>query len=89
MSAKDKIFDGGPAFPVKDLPHISGGQFYAQGMSLRDWFAGMALGHVIQVFDQHVPTSATRENFATEAYLIADAMLRERAKSKGEHHDND
>lgn len=50
------------------------------GMSLRDWFAGQALGAVIEMFDTHAAGVATHQNFATEAYRIADAMLAERNK---------
>ena len=41
--------------------------------TLRDWFAGMAL--------QVVDAAQGPEAMACEAYLIADAMLREREKA--------
>lgn len=49
-------------------------------MTLRDQFAMGALPAVIAVFDKYSPNVATHENFATEAYRIADAMLAERAR---------
>ena len=59
--------NGGPAFPV-----IVGQTVYAPGMSLRDWFAEMALRgmHANPLWDD--------EDFyemAVAAYQQADAML--------------
>jgi hypothetical protein len=39
-SAESRIDDGGAAFPVRM-------GYYSQGMSLRDWFAGMALQGIL------------------------------------------
>jgi hypothetical protein len=69
--------DGGPAFPhpgfhgidgkFVDVPH--------QGMTLRDWFAGMAL----QGFAAHPGNNDwTRQEVARDSYGWADAMLAER-----------
>lgn len=57
--------DGGPAFPFTP-------DTLQTGMSLRDYFAGMAMDRPV--------TGSTPEDIAAEAYAIADAMLRERAK---------
>lgn len=69
----DEIDDGGPAFPESyvggDTPHEGVGG----GMSLRDWFAGMALS-------EQVNASATLQ--ASMAYDIADAMLERRKKGE-------
>lgn len=77
MSKKD---NGGPAFPVAPTiigpnGELSHAQF--EGMSLRDWFAGMALcgiqsnpGNNEQKYDRD----------AELAYATADAMLAEREK---------
>jgi hypothetical protein len=46
----------------------------APGMSLRDWFAGMALGHIPALLDVS-DENASCENIAGHAYQIADAML--------------
>lgn len=48
-----------------------------EGMTLRDWFAGQAL---ISAKDLN-PQPFTDENLAKAAYSMADAMLKERAKS--------
>ena len=59
--------DGGPAFPLHN-PHYTSTE---QGMSLRDWFAGMALQglSVNRYYDSH------GKNMADAAYRFADAML--------------
>lgn len=59
-----------PAFP-NDLNN------YFRGMSLRDWFAGMAMQGFIaggKTFDPH-----TNESTAIRSYQIADAMLKAKA----------
>lgn len=66
--------DGGPAFPRTSSPATFDNG--AQGMSLRDWFAGQALPWCLAEFggnaeDQTQPVEA--------AYQIADAMLVARA----------
>lgn len=62
--------DGGPAFP---FDHKMGD--CARGMTLRDYFAARALSLL-------VPASKLSEGpeiIARSAYLVADAMLKERA----------
>jgi hypothetical protein len=65
------VKDGGPAFPI---------QFgiYDKGMSLRDWFAGMALQGLYASGD----VTIGYEHNCLEAYKIADAMIAEREKEK-------
>lgn len=63
MSARK---DGGPAFPVAG-PY---GPF-ERGMSLRDYFAGEALAHIL-VNDSHAWKA---REIARGAYDLADAML--------------
>lgn len=68
--------DGGPAFPVKDS-----GEFYS-GASLRDVFAWQALPIAAEA-EARAPTygdEATYRGIAERAYLMADALLAERAK---------
>lgn len=62
-----EIKDGGSAFPycVWVGDHHNG---HNTGMSLRNWFAGMALNQVDMGFDSDYK--------AKMAYSIADAMLR-------------
>ena len=59
-----------PAFPVN-------GSEQWWGMSLRDWFAGMA----IIAIGAH---ATTHEGVAERAYALADAMLAERERGKNE-----
>ncbi len=85
MSKRD---DGGAAFPVSDEP----GNFpLERGMSLRDWFAGMALQGVLALDSSDVARKATAqmakkfgeatpEVYSALAYELADAMLAAREK---------
>ncbi len=69
--------DGGPAFPrpSSNFNRISLGYEAAQdGMTLRDWFAGMVLPNMVNQFPGNDQAAVT------EAYRIADAMLAERDK---------
>jgi hypothetical protein len=68
--------DGGPAFPK---PYRQDELPYYGGMSLRDWFAGMAMQGLStrEGWDVH-------KDIATDAYGIAGAML---AESRRETHD--
>ena len=66
--ATQPIDDGGPAFPS----HGSMGEVVKEGMSLRDWFAGMVMGP-LTVSDARVEFS--RDDDAEMAYDIADAMI--------------
>jgi hypothetical protein len=60
MSAPD---DGGHAFPSQD------GCSFEPGMTLRDWFAGMALSTMKE------PEYTSFEKIAAIAYRTADEML--------------
>ncbi len=66
------INDGGPAFPVQSIYSEDHGT-NSRGMTLRDYFAGQA---ILREFPDHWSINDMVEN----AYLIADAMLDERAK---------
>jgi len=61
------VGDGGPAFPNWKC----GGMF--DGMTLRDWFAGMALQGQLASDNPH--SAIPSENVAFYAWEIADAML--------------
>lgn len=64
--------DGGPAFPTEVLQSKD-----REGMTLRDWFAGMCLsGQLAHPKNEGVQYS----EFAHDAYRMADAMLAERRK---------
>ena len=68
--------DGGPAFP-QALATSHDGTIYASyeraqdtgGMTLRDWFAGQALGRLAEY------ANGNRDKVAKVAYEWADAML--------------
>jgi hypothetical protein len=60
--------------------------YYSRGLSMRDWFAGMAM-----LANSDFAASATRMGESTEgfrgnvtrtAYVFADAMLSEREKDR-------
>lgn len=70
-----EINDGGPAFPTQN------GCQFDPGMSLRDWFAGMALGHIPALLDVS-DENASCKNIAGHAYQIADAMIAARKESE-------
>lgn len=88
MTDQDNTGDGGPAFghaaygPSDDFTG-------APGMSLRDWFAGMALqglvatGKSISLEADDIPEQVTYETLAARrSYKIADAMLKARQSCK-------
>jgi hypothetical protein len=73
--------DGGPAFPSIAGFENSYGQLKAKGgstgMSLRDYFAGLAMQSIMAHLPQGIrPQDCIRA--AEDAYFIADAMLRAR-----------
>lgn len=76
MSEVKKIEDGDPAFPCQFHGRDSTGEVVLReqfvGMSLRDWFAGMAASGT---FDNENPGRT-----AAWCYQIADALLEERKK---------
>jgi hypothetical protein len=57
------------AFPN---PHLRDGS----GMTIRDVYAGLAMQGLISINDLDL----THDDYARLAYLLADAMLKERAK---------
>ena len=71
MSDDDK---GYPAFPV-----VAHHEVYAKGMSLRDWFAGMAMQGINANPDWNENSWKDR---AQNAYKAADALLTERSKQE-------
>lgn len=68
--------DGGPAFPFKCQGPTTAPEIY-YGMSLRDWFAGMALQGLVACQNTAGPHIA----FAQAAYAFADAMILARSKA--------
>ena len=64
---------GGPAFPGYFCDE-DGEDLYHHGISLRDYFAGQALVGICSKIGCNISESVA------EAYLYADAMLKERNK---------
>jgi hypothetical protein len=66
---------GGPAFPAQHFDLAE----HEHGMTLRDWFAGMAmqgmLANDIECGPEQVPI------IVASAYVLADAMIQERSKT--------
>ena len=75
--------DDGPAFPVsrnRSFDEETGDlalstSYVSSGLSVRDWFAGMALQGLLSN-DSRMPWATA----ASEAYEYADAMIEERKK---------
>lgn len=51
---------------------------FARDKTLRDYFAGLALPHMLQA--NVGKWAGNHETYAEQAYLFADAMIKERAK---------
>lgn len=78
------INDGGPAYPVsgRHFGYVEDGRQGIPcdtGMSLRDYFAAAALGHVPKLLDVNEKNLSV-SMIAEWSYEIADAMLRERGR---------
>ncbi len=72
-----RIDDGGSAFPCEGGKYSE--LFGDPGMSLRDWFAGMALARMMGEVRAYVH----KNNYALiadAAYAIADAMIERRKR---------
>jgi len=87
---KSSINDGGPAFPVPSFTFTNpdGKSCTAvgtNGMTLRDYFAAKAMQGLIAAPRNitEIDLDAWSRTVAPFAYLAADAMLAERAKTKG------
>lgn len=72
---------GGPAFPETRWDDKTRRDIQWSGMTLRDWFAGQALGGLTVGWND-MPGSYAEctGGVASAAYGIADAMLAERSK---------
>lgn len=74
--------DGGPAFPKAPRSWTDDLQ---NGMSLRDWLAGMAMNGMFadpsyQDTDLEKPITIFPDDIVTDAYRVADAMIAEGKK---------
>lgn len=82
----DKRDDGGAAFPslerVDEYSDAKGRYIEhflpVGGMSLRDYFAGQALIGLVARFEDQAPFPSRA--LASDAYIVADAMIAERKK---------
>lgn len=74
--------DSGPAFPCEEQIRCNGEVVDTRkftGMTLRDWFAGMALqGNATRLNRPH----HYRDVLASDCYEIADAMIAAREAAK-------
>ena len=81
--------NGGPAYPQLAIPGVYSDPY--PGMSLRDWFAGMALCEQIErhiemekLLKDYPPEisalNLTKKRVALACYQYADAMLEQRDK---------
>lgn len=73
--------DSGPAFPQEGYTVDASGAFNGRvgvhpGMSLRDWFAGQAMG----AYCAHTKLDTSKQNVAEWCYGMADALLAARKK---------
>lgn len=75
-----KVNKGGPAFPIPFDPtgHQTGYEWnYCGGMSMREWYAGMALQGMTSSYilsGGEIPAHSCQEA-ATDAFRLADAMI--------------
>jgi hypothetical protein len=63
---------GGPAFPAQHFDLAE----HEHGMTLRDWFAGMAMQGMLSASENYQTIE-----LAKYAFDVADAMLKERSKT--------
>jgi len=79
MSEKD---DGGPVYPIFNqegfTTHLGNGES-AEGISRRDWLAGLAMQGLLSSEDIDL-NSTSYEDVALDSYRIADAMIAEGKK---------
>ncbi|UWQ30209.1 hypothetical protein [Leisingera sp. M523] len=66
---------GGGAFPFTEQGPGGETSIADPGMTLRDWFAGQAMAGL-----STLATDFPASELANDAYLFADAMLKERSK---------
>ena len=72
------------AYPFIHKHPTTGNTTMAEGMDLRDWFAGLALSGLLPDAFQEAPSNYPEGKlvitWSSIAYEIADAMMKERAK---------
>lgn len=73
--------DGGPAFPVTTN---CGSAYPLPGMTMRDYFAAAAVQGILASTEASQAHKIQVKNLAEGCYIIADALLSQRAKTKEE-----
>lgn len=66
------------AFPVRHDDNSE--TFYNEGMSLLDYFAAKAMQGIVSVEADQYPNEGIIKHTVEHAYMIAEAMLKEREK---------
>ena len=66
------------AYPFIHKNPTSGITESAEGMDLRDWFAGLAMGTLIQGRGSANLNAGGYKSVSIMAYLMADAMIKQR-----------
>jgi len=71
------------AYPFLHKHPTTGETTLSHGMDLRDWFAGLALSSTYMQADKVATTNGYweadwREKVALDAYMMADAMIKQR-----------
>lgn len=84
----DQINDGGPAFPCMPPLGLDGNAahgypYSAEGMSLRDHFAGLAMQAAVRGAVNVKDSPEAYARIADHAYRMADAMLKAREVRHG------
>lgn len=69
---------GGPAFPGNQYSDCLTPSGYSEGLSLRDYFAAKAMQGIFGSGLAQPERQQHFDNIAVDAYLMADAMLKER-----------
>lgn len=84
----ERINDGGPAFPRKGVrvvipkelennPYVQAIEFQEDGISIRDWLAGLAMQSILSVLREGIRPEDLKP-MAKDSYAVADAMLKQR-----------
>ena len=81
MTDKKNMDTSCAAFPASTSygPNGEWSPPYNVGMTLRDWFAGMALQGILAGTPDSI---CTIDEYANEAYQYADAMLKKRGENE-------
>jgi hypothetical protein len=71
------IDNSGPAFPVVEVHPVHGSRVDV-GMSLRDYFAGLAFTQLVHRREMTEGATYSKPELAAEAYAYADVLLKAR-----------